>query len=109
MAIQMAGGAENIIYGPCDPKTFHPDLDFLEQQLASPHPPKVCVLVNPCNPTGVLLSKEELDRAAALCAAAGTWLVVDNTYEQFVFDERGHHCPAGSNVIHIFSFSKVSD
>jgi hypothetical protein len=35
--------------------------------------------VNPANPTGVLLTRAELDRAAALTAAAGAWLVIDNT------------------------------
>lgn len=79
MAIQMTGGAESIVYGPCSPQTLHPDLDWLSLELSSPSPPKMVVLVNPNNPTGVLMSKEELQRAADLCAAAGAWLVVDNT------------------------------
>ena len=107
MAIQMCGGADNIAYGPCDPVTFHPDLDWLEKELSGPHNLKMVVIVNPCNPTGVLMSKEELDRAAALCEKAGVWLIVDNTYEDFVFDDNEHYCPAGPNIIHIFSFSKA--
>jgi len=115
------------VAGPCDPRTLHPDLDWLQRELAGPQPPRMVVLVNPCNPTGarwqgcegcdlparlrddacshapaallgaaepccllpvpavaagVLLSAEEVQRAADLCAAAGAWLVLDNTYEQ---------------------------
>ncbi len=117
MSIQMCGGADKIIYGPCDPVNFHPNLDWLENLLLNKTTesdnnknkkiPKMVVITNPCNPTGVLLSKEELDRAASLCAKAGVWLVLDNTYEEFVYDGREHYCPAGDNVLHLFSFSKA--
>lgn len=107
MAIQMTGGAKSVLFGPCDPHTFHPDLDWLAAQLAGPMPPKMVVLVNPCNPTGVLLSREELDRAVELCAKAGCWLVIDNTYEDFVYGGRQHYAPQGPHIIHIFSFSKA--
>eukprot|EP00890_Picochlorum_soloecismus_P006017 jgi/Picsp_1/6416/NSC_03764-R1_transaminase transferring nitrogenous groups len=103
----MAGGAESIRFGPYVPETYHPDLDWLETVLSSDKPPKMVVLVNPNNPTGVVMSKEELDRAASLCAKAHAWLVVDNTYEHFVYDGKSHVCPKGEHVVHIFSFSKA--
>lgn len=53
MAVQMTGGAGSVVYGQCDPKTLHIDLDWLEGELMGPHPPKMVVVVNPCNPTGV--------------------------------------------------------
>lgn len=52
MAIQMTGGASRIIYGECDPLTLHPNLDWLQTVLRKPTPPKMVILVNPCNPTG---------------------------------------------------------
>ena len=55
----------------------------------------------------MLLSREECARAAELTQAAGAWLVMDNTYEHFVYDERQHHCVSAPHIIHIFSFSKV--
>jgi aspartate/methionine/tyrosine aminotransferase len=55
----------------------------------------------------VLLPKEELETAAAMCAAAGTWLVLDNTYEDFLYEGRSHHTVAGPNVVSVFSFSKA--
>jgi cystathionine beta-lyase/cystathionine gamma-synthase len=33
------------------------------------------------DPAGVLLSKSELEEISELCKNAGTWLVIDNTYE----------------------------
>jgi len=56
---------------------------------------------------GVLLSKEELERAAELTARAGAWLIMDNTYEHFVYDGLRHHCISAPHIIHLFSFSKV--
>ena len=49
----------------------------------------------------------ELQRARQLCEAAGAWLIVDNTYEDFTYDGREHMCVSGPNVINIFSMSKV--
>jgi hypothetical protein len=61
----------------------------------------------PCLSVGVLLPKEELEAAAAMCAAAGTWLVLDNTYEDFLYEGRNHHTMSGPNVMSVFSFSKA--
>lgn len=61
MAVQMTGGASTMVFGPCDPDSFHPDLDWLQQQLDSPEPPRLVYLVNPANPSG---------RAAALPCAS---------------------------------------
>ncbi len=57
MALQMTGGGCNVLLGPCSPGDLHPDLDWLQAQLQGPRPPKMVVLANPCNPTGVLLPK----------------------------------------------------
>ena len=57
---------------------------------------------------GVLLERAQLERAAEACRRAGAWLVVDSTYEHFVYEPgRLHHCVSGDHVIHVFSFSKV--
>ncbi|KAG2432782.1 hypothetical protein HYH02_012914 [Chlamydomonas schloesseri] len=108
MAVQMTGGSDRLVVGECDPVTMRPSLAWLQRELAGPNPPKMVVLVNPCNPTGILLSRAELDAFSAACAAAGAWLVLDNTYEDFVFAEGGeHYCPAGPHVVHLFSMSKA--
>lgn len=51
-ALQMTGGAEAVRFGPCDPASWHPDLEWLAAELSSGSPPRMVVLVNPCNPTG---------------------------------------------------------
>lgn len=55
----------------------------------------------------MLLSRDEVQRAADLCAAAGAWLVCDNTYEQFVYGGRAHAAAGGPHILHLFSFSKA--
>lgn len=67
------------------------------------------LLISSCpgDAAGVLLSREELQRASAICAAAGAWLVVDNTYEHFTYGGAQHECVHGPHIINIFSFSKV--
>jgi aspartate/methionine/tyrosine aminotransferase len=52
MALQMTGGSAQVALGPCHADTLHPDLDWLEEQLQGPQPPRMVVIVNPCNPTG---------------------------------------------------------
>ena len=51
-----------------------------------------------------------LERLRAVCEKHRVWLVVDNTYESFTYEEEGHPPHAvvgGSNVVNVFSFSKA--
>lgn len=46
-----------------------------------------------------------------LCRDSGAWLVFDQTYEEFLFDNAKHEYPCGTklgynNIVHLFSFSK---
>ena len=122
MALQMADLAGGLRVGPRDARTMQPDLDWLEAELAGPRPPRAVVLVNPCNPTGAVLPRAALERASRLCAEKGSWLVVDNTYEHFIYDDAGgtgdgeggegggnsgHVCVGGPHVANVFSFSKA--
>lgn len=73
MALQMSGGAEKVLLGPCDNSTLHPDLGWLQEQLQGPDPPKMVVIVNPCNPTGELLG---FDICRLICDVWHTGLVL---------------------------------
>lgn len=54
MAVQMTGGARAVSFG--EPTSdLKPDLDWLEAELAGEKPPKMVVIVNPCNPAGACL------------------------------------------------------
>lgn len=53
------------------------------------------------------MGREEIERASRLCAAAGAWLILDNTYENFVYAGLEHFCLSAPHVLNVFSFSKV--
>jgi len=108
MALQMTEGGPQTILGPCDPSSMLPDVAWLERRLGEPSPPKAVVVVTPNNPTGVIVPKDLLEKMSGLCRDRGTWLVVDNTYENFFYEDTTAR-PAfvsAQNVINIFSFSK---
>lgn len=136
MALQMTGSGHAIAVGPCDPITWEPDVEWLEAELSSPAPPRLVVIVSPSNPTGCVVPPATLARAAEACERAGAWLVLDSTYEDFLFGEEGggaagggsggaraaaaalppqprtpaaslHPALAAPHVLHLFSMSKA--
>jgi aspartate aminotransferase len=67
------------------------------------------VLVNtPLNPTGSMLSREEIGAVGELCDRVGAYLVVDEEYETFTYGGRRHVSArlGHPNAISLFSFSK---
>lgn len=107
MSFQMTG-VTNILVGPGNPDTLHPDADWLERTLSEAKPvPKVVTVVNPGNPSGTYIPDPLLKRISDLCREAGSWLIVDNTYEYFMYDGLKHSCIEGDHVVNIFSFSKA--
>ncbi|XP_022149025.1 aromatic aminotransferase ISS1 [Momordica charantia] len=107
MSFQMTG-VTDILVGPGDPKTLYPDADWLEKTLSENKPtPKLVTVVNPGNPSGTYIPEPLLKRLADICRNAGSWLVVDNTYEYFMFDGLKHSCVEGDHIVNIFSFSKA--
>jgi len=69
---------------------------------------RMVTLVNPGNPTGVMIPPETLEEASALCKRYGAWLVMDNTYEHFSYEGCAPHtCVEGDHVVNVFSFSKA--
>ena len=56
------------------------------------------VLINsPANPTGVVLTKEEVAEIATLCRDRGLLLITDEIYDEFVFPPTEHASPASTN------------
>jgi aspartate/methionine/tyrosine aminotransferase len=69
------------------------------------------VMTTPSNPGGLVWGVEETRRLVDLCRAADSWLVVDQTYHEFLFDGAVHTYPCADKfdyekIIHLFSFSK---
>ena len=84
------------------------DLDELASKLT---PRTRAVYINsPNNPTGGVLTRDDLTRIANLCRDRGLWLVSDEAYEDVVFE--GEHVSPGSvpdaydRTISMFTFSK---
>lgn len=74
---------------------------------------RAIVLVTPNNPTGATYSPELIAQFAKLCRDRGAWLVLDETYRDFIPEAAG--APHGlfqdaawrDHVAHLYSFSKA--
>tara|TARA_B110001452_G_scaffold118120_1_gene97980 strand:+ start:125 stop:1501 length:1377 start_codon:yes stop_codon:yes gene_type:complete len=112
MALQMTGSAADVVLPPSTPD-MQPDLAALQGEIearaAAGRPPiKLVTLVNPGNPTGVMIPRPTLEAFSAVCEQNGIWLVLDNTYEHFAYEgEATHSCLEGEHIINVFSFSKA--
>jgi aspartate aminotransferase len=51
---------------------------------------KAILICNPNNPTGTVLTREELTRLGGLCLRHGLFLLADEVYRDFTFDGRSH-------------------
>jgi aspartate aminotransferase len=51
------------------------------------------ILNSPCNPTGALISEQELGVIADFAARHGVWIVVDLCYEKLIYDDVPHNLP----------------
>jgi len=117
MAVQMS--SVNPLVGPCHPDTMLPDVGWLRSQLETRRNLRMVVVCNPNNPSGAVAPLSMLEELSELCRSHQCWLVVDNTYEDFVYPSEvgpqqdvqraaaGHACVGGPHVVNIFSFSKA--
>ncbi|KAJ8907153.1 hypothetical protein NDN08_003635 [Rhodosorus marinus] len=71
------------------------------------------VLINsPNNPTGAIVSEQDLNQLSELCRTRDLWLISDEVYSDFVFDDKKHIPAAGiaesqESTITINSTSKM--
>jgi aspartate/methionine/tyrosine aminotransferase len=90
---------------------FVPDVEEAQRLLASGRV-RAILLVSPNNPTGAIYSAETIHAYAALAREASCWLIVDETYRDFLdtAGARPHalfETPAFSELtIQLYSFSK---
>jgi hypothetical protein len=96
---------------PCDSETgFVPDPEEAERLIDGAT--RAIVLVTPNNPTGAVYPDRVIQAFADVCRRRGLWLVVDETYRDFLPPslERGHGLFMGDwrgHVIQLYSFSKA--
>jgi aspartate/methionine/tyrosine aminotransferase len=109
MALDMRGVAIRPL--PCRAEDgFVPD----PQQAAALLDPatRAIALISPNNPTGAIYPPEVIARFAELCHSRGIWLVIDETYRDFLPGEDPPHAvfadPAWREwFVHLYSFSKA--
>jgi hypothetical protein len=59
-------------------RDWAPDLDGLDKAVSSQT--KLIAVCNPSNPTGAILSADEMDRIVAAARSSGAWLLADEVY-----------------------------
>ena len=85
-AIRVTGAT--LVPVPVDPKRgFHLDNDALEAAI-TPRT-KAIFIATPCNPTGVVMPRVDLERIARLACAHDLWVLSDEVYADLTF-EREH-------------------
>jgi aspartate aminotransferase len=67
---------------------------------------------SPQNPTGGVLTPDDVEQIAAICRERGLWLISDESYEDIVFDDAVHVSPASlpgmyERTVSLFTFSKT--
>ncbi len=109
MTLQMLGVEARALPASAE-RGFIPDPQEAERLIDAGT--RALVLVTPNNPTGAIYPPETIRAFADLCRKKGIWLVVDETYRDFLAQGYGvpHALFAGGewqeNVLSLYSFSK---
>jgi aspartate aminotransferase len=86
------------------------DLDELRSKVTART--RAVYINSPHNPTGGVLTREDLEGIAAICRERGLWLISDEAYEDVIYDGAAHVSPASlpgmyERTISCFTFSKT--
>ena len=106
MTLDMLGIATIAV--PCEATTnYAPDPSSVSKLINDRV--KAIVLVTPNNPTGAVYSRATIKAFGILCREHGIWLIIDETYRDFLGEGPPHHLfddDIGEHVISLYSFSK---
>lgn len=85
-AIRLQGGVP--VYVPLAAPHFRPDWDRVQASLTSRT--RVVMINSPHNPSGAVLTRDDLDTLATLLEGTNTLVLSDEVYEHMVFDGQPH-------------------
>ena len=107
-AIRLAGGIP--VHIPLLAPGFEPDWERFRSSLNQRT--RLVIVNTPHNPTGAVLTEEDLGRLADLIAPYRTYVLSDEVYEHIVFDGRRHASVLASDALAprsfaVFSFGKT--
>ena len=111
LGLQMVGATVDVC--PFNKSTLEPEWDKLVEMTQKLRP-KMIILTSPNNPSGYVYSEAQVRRVVEICRDCDAWLVADQTYHEFLYDDAQHTYPCGSasafnyaKIVHLFSFSKL--
>lgn len=86
-------------------------VDFEAIRTAITKRTKAIIICDPSNPTGGVLTREELEKVAELATAKGIFIITDETYDFLTYDDKEHFSllslpEVRDQLIACFSFSK---
>lgn len=101
----------NLLGGVCKMVDTYPDFRLRAEDVEAviTEKSKVLIVNSPCNPTGVTLSGEELERLAGVARTHNLLVISDEIYEQLLYD--GPRCSMAGmleNLIVLNGFSKMA-
>lgn len=79
--VMMIGGDPVTVVQTMD---FHLDLDAIRAAAPSA---KMIILCNPCNPTGVVYRRDELEALAKIAEEHDLWVVSDEAYDHIIYSD----------------------
>lgn len=103
-AVTLAGGIP--VHVPLEGPAFAPDWARIEQSVTART--RLLVVNSPHNPTGAVMSREDLLQLQSLVTRHGLLLVSDEVYEYLVFDGREHHSALQFEELRKHSFAVFS-
>jgi methionine transaminase len=106
--VRLAGG--RCVHIPLHPPDFAIDWDRLASSLSTKT--RLVIINTPTNPTGRVLTRQDLDRLAEVLRPYDCFVLSDEVYEHIVFDGRPHstvlaHEELAARSFAVFSFGKT--
>ena len=95
--VRLAGGTPVVVLGDPD-HDFIVSRDAIERRITERT--KAVLLNNPVNPTGAVYDREALAQIVDVCEAHDLYLIADEVYSSFVYDQE---------FVSLYSFSSVRD
>ncbi|RAU84018.1 methionine aminotransferase [Pontibacter arcticus] len=86
-AIRLSGGTP--VYVPLSLPDFSVDWDLVKSRISSRT--RLLIINTPHNPTGAVMTKQDMDTLANLLDGTDILLISDEVYEHMVFDGQQHH------------------
>ena len=107
-AIDLAGG--RAVHVPLDPVDFHVDWDRVRAAMSAKT--RLVMVNTPHNPSGAMLSADDIARLAEVMRGTDAFLLSDEVYEHIVFDGRRHesvlrHPELAARAFVVSSFGKT--